>query len=55
VKEGNVRTYDMMRLPGGPKALAAGAASTVEMTDAILAKLESAPELALAGAQREFV
>ena len=55
VKEGNVRTYDMMRLPGGPKALAAGASSTVEMTDAILAKLESAPELALAGAQREFV
>jgi len=55
VKEGNVRTYDMMRLPGGQKALASGAASTVEMTDAILAKLESAPELALAGAQREFV
>jgi len=55
VKDGNVRTYDMMRLPDGPKALAAGAASTVEMTDAILAKLESAPELALAGAQREFV
>jgi len=54
VKEGKVRTYDMMRLPGGPQALAAGAASTVEMTDAILAKLELAPELALAGAQREF-
>ena len=54
VKEGKVRTYDMMRLPGGPKALAAGAASTIEMTDAILAKLELAPQLALAGTQREF-
>ena len=54
VKEGKVRTYDMMRLAGGPKALAAGAASTVEMTDAILAKLESIPELALAGTQGEF-
>jgi isocitrate dehydrogenase (NAD+) len=54
VKEGKVRTYDMMRLPGGPKAVAAGAASTIEMTDAILAKLELAPQLALAGTQREF-
>jgi 3-isopropylmalate dehydrogenase len=54
VKEGKVRTYDMMRLAGGQKALASGAASTIEMTDAILAKLESAPELALAGTQREF-
>jgi len=54
VKQGKVRTYDMMRLPGGPKALAAGAASTVEMTDAILGKLESSPQLALAGTQREF-
>jgi len=39
VKEGKVRTYDMMRLSGGPKALGQGAASTVQMTDAILAKL----------------
>jgi isocitrate dehydrogenase (NAD+) len=54
VKEGKVRTYDMMRLPGGPKALAAGAASTIEMTEAILAKLGSTPQLALAGTQREF-
>jgi hypothetical protein len=29
----------MMRIPGGPKAIGAGAASTVQMTDAILAKL----------------
>jgi 3-isopropylmalate dehydrogenase len=39
VKEGKVRTYDMMRIPGGPKAISAGAASTIQMTDAILAKL----------------
>jgi isocitrate dehydrogenase (NAD+) len=54
VKEGKVRTYDMMRLPGGPKAVAAGAASTIEMTEAILAKLDSTPQLALVGTQREF-
>jgi isocitrate dehydrogenase (NAD+) len=54
VKEGRVRTYDMMRLPGGPKAVAAGAASTIEMTEAILAKLDSTPQLALVGTQREF-
>jgi len=39
VKEGKVRTYDMMRIPGGPKSISQGAASTVQMTDAILAKL----------------
>jgi isocitrate dehydrogenase (NAD+) len=39
VKEGKVRTYDMMRLSGGAKAISQGAASTVEMTDAVLAKL----------------
>lgn len=42
VKEGKVRTYDMMRLPGGPKAIAQGAATTVQMTDAILAHVETA-------------
>src|SRR5438270_265348 len=41
VKEGKVRTYAMMRIPGGQKTLAAGAASTIQMTDAILAKLGS--------------
>jgi isocitrate dehydrogenase (NAD+) len=40
VKEGKVRTYDMLRLSGGPKAIGQGAASTVKMTDAILAKLK---------------
>jgi 3-isopropylmalate dehydrogenase len=51
VKEGKVRTYDMMRLPGGAKAIAQGAASTVQMTDAVLAKLardaEAAPQPSL--------
>jgi 3-isopropylmalate dehydrogenase len=39
VKEGKVRTYDMMRILGGAKAIGQGAASTVQMTDAVLAKL----------------
>ena len=39
VKEGKVRTYDMQRLPGAPDALAKGAASTKQMTQAILAAL----------------
>jgi len=39
VREGKVRTYDMMRIPGGLKAIGQGAASTTQMTDAILAKL----------------
>ena len=39
VKDGKVRTYDMMRIFGGAKSISQGAASTVEMTDAILAKL----------------
>ena len=42
VAEGKVRCYDMMRLPGGPKSIGQGAASTVEMTDAILARVETA-------------
>jgi len=40
VREGKVRTYDMMRIPGGAKSISQGAASTVTMTDAILAKLQ---------------
>jgi isocitrate dehydrogenase (NAD+) len=44
VQEGKVRTYDMMRLSGGPKAISQGAASTNQMTDAILQKL-GRPEL----------
>jgi isocitrate dehydrogenase (NAD+) len=39
VKEGKVRTYDMMRLSGGAKAISQGANSTIQLTDAVLAKL----------------
>ena len=39
VREGKVRTYDMMRISGGPKSLSQGAASTTQMTDAILPKM----------------
>lgn len=54
VKRGNVRTYDMMRIPGGPRAISEGAASTTQMTDAVLAELAKAvgamPEHEMAGA-----
>jgi len=39
VAEGKVRTYDMKKLPGGPQSIAQGASSTIEMTDAVIAKL----------------
>uniref|UniRef100_A0A7C3EUK6 Isocitrate/isopropylmalate dehydrogenase family protein n=1 Tax=candidate division WOR-3 bacterium TaxID=2052148 RepID=A0A7C3EUK6_UNCW3 len=39
VAEGKVRTYDMLRLPGGPDVFRHGAVSTQEMTDAIIAAL----------------
>ena len=39
IQEGKVRTYDMMRIPGGPDAVSKGAATTTQMTDAVLAKL----------------
>jgi len=39
IAEGKVRTYDMARLTGGPKAIDQGAATTQQMTDAIIAKL----------------
>jgi len=55
VKEGKVRTYDMMRIAGGPKAISRGAASTIEMTDAVLRQLESSRELVGAAAERERV
>lgn len=52
VKEGRVRTYDMMRISGGAKSIAQGAASTVQMTDAILVALEKVQQNQLAGAAR---
>jgi isocitrate dehydrogenase (NAD+) len=39
VREGKVRTYDMLRLSGGPKVIQQGAATTTQMTDAIIAHL----------------
>jgi 3-isopropylmalate dehydrogenase len=39
VHEGRVQTYDMRKLPGGPEAIARGAAPTKQMTDAILETL----------------
>ncbi len=39
IKEGKVRTYDMLKLKGSPDVLNQGAASTKEMTDAIIANL----------------
>lgn len=39
IAEGKVRTYDMMRLVGGPDVIARGARSTQEMTSAIIEKL----------------
>ena len=53
VKEGKIRTYDMMRVPGGTNAIPQGAASTTQMTDAVLDKLESSRELAFAGSVRD--
>ena len=44
VWEGKVRTYDMMRIPGGRDAIAQGAASTTETTDAVLASLGKVAE-----------
>ena len=52
VKEGKVRTYDMMRIPGGASAIRQGAASTIQMTDAVLSKIEASSELAYAGWER---
>ena len=39
ISEGKVRTYDMMKLPGKPDVIKKGAASTRQMTDAIIDKL----------------
>ncbi len=39
VKEGKVRSYDMMRIPGGAGVLAHGAATTGRLTDAIIQNL----------------
>lgn len=41
VAEGTVRTYDMMKLRGSPDVIHHGAASTVQLTAAIIAALEA--------------
>jgi isocitrate dehydrogenase (NAD+) len=52
VAEGRVRTYDMLRMTGGPQVIERGAATTQQMTDAILAaltkRLQTAGEPAVA-------
>ncbi len=40
VLEGKVKTYDMMKLKGGPDVFAKGACTSQQMTDAIIAKLK---------------
>lgn len=40
VAEGKVKAYDMMKLKGSPDVINHGAASTVQMADAIIAKLK---------------
>ena len=52
VAESKVRTYDMMRIAGGAKSIVQGAASTTEMTDAILSKLGVSVEKEYAGSSR---
>ncbi len=39
IKKGEVRTYDMLKLRGGPDAIAKGAATTQQMTDAVIEEL----------------
>jgi isocitrate dehydrogenase (NAD+) len=40
IEEGRVRTYDMMKMQGKPEVIQNGAASTIQMTDAIIAMLK---------------
>jgi 3-isopropylmalate dehydrogenase len=40
VAEGRVRSYDMLKLRGSPDVVNQGAASTIQMTDAVIAALD---------------
>ena len=40
IKEGKVRTYDMLKMKGAPDVVEKGAASTIKMADAIIEKLK---------------
>ncbi|MCK9207124.1 MAG: isocitrate/isopropylmalate family dehydrogenase [Salinivirgaceae bacterium] len=39
IEEGEIRTYDMLKMSGKPDVVEKGAASTIQMTDVIIAKL----------------
>jgi isocitrate dehydrogenase (NAD+) len=39
IEEGKIKTYDMLKLKGGPDVFSKGACTTQQMTDAIIAKL----------------
>ena len=39
IADGKVRTYDMMKIPGGAGVIEKGAATTFQVTDAIIEKL----------------
>ncbi|MFO8130115.1 MAG: isocitrate/isopropylmalate family dehydrogenase [Bacteroidales bacterium] len=39
ISEGKVKTYDMMKMSGKPDVIAKGAASTQQMTDAVISRL----------------
>jgi isocitrate/isopropylmalate dehydrogenase len=39
IQEGRIRTYDMMKMAGRPEVLNNGAASTIQMTDAIISRV----------------
>jgi 3-isopropylmalate dehydrogenase len=39
ILDGKVRTYDMMKMKGRPEVVENGAASTIQMTDAIISKI----------------
>ncbi|KPK80651.1 MAG: 3-isopropylmalate dehydrogenase [Bacteroides sp. SM23_62_1] len=41
IVDGRVRTYDMLKMPGNADVLQKGASSTVQMTDAIIEKLNN--------------
>jgi isocitrate dehydrogenase (NAD+) len=42
IADGRIRTYDMLRLRAGPDVVAQGAATTRQMADAVIARVESA-------------
>lgn len=39
IQNGKIRTYDMMKMTGRPEVINNGAASTIQMTDAIISKI----------------